>query len=796
MKKLFCLLSFALLIVLTTTGNLYADGTAGFDKTKFEVKEIDLAVTSIGEYNDGHFACLKRHIDDNNKISFYFIDKDGKIINQIHDMRDRSGVDNIMGYYKTAKIEDIKGYDKLRECYIDKDGNLLFGRAFYKIRLTKHGYAFVQENEGDKIYLVDLKGNILREYPNFERFVSTNIANYFMTIEHTKINGVGRDIDILRNIDGKEVLSREHKYQIAALYKNFGISARMDGNEEYLMLDYKGNIIYPNFRKEKIVVFKNALEGISLASKNHKYGLVDYNEKILVPFEYDDAYYLGEKRFSFKKGEEQIITDEKGQILKKVNTKDVGVIQAYSEGVYIGFLWDNAYKYFDEDFKPLSNQAFVRIQSFKDGYSIAKTWDKVFIIKHKNYKTVEEEVEALAKIEQDPKFKGKKIVDVLSVSKNDTGKTLQDIDVKWVDSKYRYYRIYSDKGIFIFDVKNNGVIGGENRVLIGEDGKAIENIEYFSLKGLDYDENNISITKPLGLFNYYVLDDYGKIKIGKKTRYTRLFAHPEDNCYKFEKKVGYKYLWGIMDLNGKIMVDAKYDDMMNLQYGKAVVRLKNKIGVIDIKNGNVIVDFKYDSIRLSKDVIAVRKDNKWSLIDNNGKRVSDKEYDLISPFNSNNLAAVVSGSENLIIDSKGKVKHKFTEYNANEGVRVVYINDQNKVSVNTSKDIIYVTPDSLKSNITAKSDSSESTEDEENRFKDVDVDKSGTRFDEGVAYLDEKGDKYSRFIDKDGNTILKDEFYKETEFINGIAVIKVYVDDKAQYGIIKLSDIKKLGGIK
>ena len=88
-----------------------------------------------------------------------------------------------------------------------------------------------------------------------------------------------------------------------------------------------------------------------------------------------------------------------------------------------------------------------------------------------------------------------------------------------------------------------------------------------------------------------------------------------------------------MDRAGEMVVEAKYDLLEALE-NPGFIKASNDdlFGVIDV-NGNVIVPLEYDYVgRMSEDIIIVRKDGMYGFYDKQGILVAPIEYKEIREF--------------------------------------------------------------------------------------------------------------------------------------------------------------------
>lgn len=117
-----------------------------------------------------------------------------------------------------------------------------------------------------------------------------------------------------------------------------------------------------------------------------------------------------------------------------------------------------------------------------------------------------------------------------------------------------------------------------------------------------------------------------------------------------------KKLYGLLDSNYKEILTPKYGFLKHLDGGlfKASSAKESKLfGIIDDK-GNVLFEFKYDDVFvISKDIIALKKLGKWSLINRKGFSLNSSEYDGLAKLRSKRALVIKNGKYGFI-DEKGK----------------------------------------------------------------------------------------------------------------------------------------------
>lgn len=146
----------------------------------------------------------------------------------------------------------------------------------------------------------------------------------------------------------------------------------------------------------------------------------------------------------------------------------------------------------------------------------------------------------------------------------------------------------------------------------------------------------------------YGLDNSGIIVLNDTTIVADL--ETKDTYYIYSDKYlvvkNNKELSGVITLDGNVVIDYKYKDIINNGNDTFIALNKKKMyGIID-KNNNVIVKFKYKVIdKFEPYYVFVNEDNKMALYDNNYEKITKYEmnyntlveYGLRNEYNSINL---------------------------------------------------------------------------------------------------------------------------------------------------------------
>lgn len=176
----------------------------------------------------------------------------------------------------------------------------------------------------------------------------------------------------------------------------------------------------------------------------------------------------------------------------------------------------------------------------------------------------------------------------------------------------------------------------------------------------DQDKNKIIMyTMPYLIQNYS-----GKVLDYGYTEISDVFANKKTILQDMlvVKKGENKNIYGVIDTQGKNVLEAKYDNITYLpDVGDFLVENNKKVGILS-KNGETKVQIMYDSIELmdyDAGLYVVKKDNKYGVIDLQGKTKIYIENDEIgidsSKFEQNNIKNKYLLADNLIPVRKDKL---------------------------------------------------------------------------------------------------------------------------------------------
>lgn len=112
---------------------------------------------------------------------------------------------------------------------------------------------------------------------------------------------------------------------------------------------------------------------------------------------------------------------------------------------------------------------------------------------------------------------------------------------------------------------------------------------------------------------------------------------------------------GFISIEGKVVVDAKYEDATVMNNDRALVMSDLKYAVINSK-GDTVVPFTYDyGLGYKAGVCPVRVDEDWFLIDKDGVRLFPDNFDLITFCRYNNNFIINKEGKWGVIDKHGEI---------------------------------------------------------------------------------------------------------------------------------------------
>jgi len=327
--------------------------------------------------------------------------------------------------------------------------------------------------------------------------------------------------------------------------------------------------------------FKN---GLALLKNNSLFGYINTLGNEISGFIYNDAYSFTKEGLGIvSKNRKWGIIDKKGEILldfvyDKITNYLVSNPKNQTTKFILKVMIENLYGFIDLENNIYSKCEFKEIETkyMDDGYLLAKK-DKYWGLLNFNAK------EEITFIYEDIKIlnklifakKGKKIEITNTINKD--------------HFIYKCEKYYLFKDVYIIKTKDNYLI--------------------FEFGGVNKFELNVDI-----------IDDISNFYDGK-------VLGIQNNKY------------GVIDINGKIIIDFTYDEI-KLEFDESnlpiyIVSKNGLTGVISYNN-KILIEIKYESIILRHNIFKARNNKMDEIIDINGKLMKDTKYENLTfcPLNN------------------------------------------------------------------------------------------------------------------------------------------------------------------
>ena len=112
---------------------------------------------------------------------------------------------------------------------------------------------------------------------------------------------------------------------------------------------------------------------------------------------------------------------------------------------------------------------------------------------------------------------------------------------------------------------------------------------------------------------------------------------------------------GFIDNTGKIVLPLRYDFIKyNPMFGSITVEKNNKHGLVD-KTGAILVPPIYDDIHhVSDNIMIVKQNEKYGLINTNAQKITAIEYDQIDGGWDGDKTLIKNGDNSFYLDGQGR----------------------------------------------------------------------------------------------------------------------------------------------
>ena len=402
-------------------------------------------------------------------------------------------------------------------------------------------------------------------------------------------------------------------------------------------------------------------------SKNNKHGLLDTNQNVIIPFEYDDVNVFNNGIIRVKLKNKYGLYNETGRMLLRpeydnimtyiISSNRLVVSQNDKYGcvdtlgnVIIPFLYDEPF-YFTKGLAVIKKENCMGYMDSSGREIIAPIYDLVgemgngYIIGYRD--EIKEWMDKTGKRLPQPFYDGCEnlINGRRAVSKNNKFGFIDKNGNEIIPLIYDQVTNFSKDGVakvFKFHGKKHGREG-----LIDTMGNELLHVKYTFLGHYDRERAYIR-EKPFGKSKYI------NLRTGLITQlpYSWIgFFYTNRAVAEIGNKMGF------INLNGNVVIPIKYNYFTERTTGKyigAQLEKDGKWGLIDT-NGNEIIPFIYDKISgdVSDGLLPACKNGKWGYIDLQNNEKIPFIFNRVQPFKSG-IAKVNFGDDECKINKEGK----------------------------------------------------------------------------------------------------------------------------------------------
>ena len=116
---------------------------------------------------------------------------------------------------------------------------------------------------------------------------------------------------------------------------------------------------------------------------------------------------------------------------------------------------------------------------------------------------------------------------------------------------------------------------------------------------------------------------------------------------------------GVVDSDGNILIEPTYEGISSFSNGCAAVRVSGDFGFVDTR-GNFVIEPKYDDVTPFGELIGVKENGRWHLIDSKGRTIESPDidgvlYDHSQQWFQNGLGPVVRNGLCGYVNNKGQL---------------------------------------------------------------------------------------------------------------------------------------------
>lgn len=464
---------------------------------------------------------------------------------------------------------------------------------------------------------------------------------------------------------GKKILSL-HDPDIKVEIKNSIISYSLAGKK------YLYDVSKDSSYEKKYDLYKLAYSGNYIVENNFKYGLVDNNHKEIIPCKYGDYFSIINDTFVVVRNQSQMaLYDLNGKLCIPLDNYD-GSFTSNKNYIfaklnnYYGYYYIKAKKWHPSSKYQDIKDCNIRIEGIGDIFIFVEKGkyglmnEQCNVVLSPEYESIELSLNKFILSKNDKKS-------VIFVQRN-MEKTSDYINFVttsfenfWVGcSNHTFDLFYNDEFIRKFKGQNPNFLSYNYLSYISQSINGNDSIFIYDLKTnkIAY-AGNQKIVNILSSERFIKEEKYGKYML-IDTKNNALIENSLDDY----KSIKGKLLWvkidgkqGVIDYNGKIIIEPKYDDFSNKINNWTdflTLHSNQKIDVYD-KNYKFIKSLDYDYMgTFSHNVAPIRKGSRWGFVDTSWNEVIPIVYDFCEGFYTPPVTFVYKDRKLEFIDPQGK----------------------------------------------------------------------------------------------------------------------------------------------
>lgn len=422
-------------------------------------------------------------------------------------------------------------------------------------------------------------------------------------------------------------------------------------------------------------------EGLAIVTKDQKSGFINREGMLEIPLIYDQCSLFKEDVSIVKIGELYGLINKGGKELLPVE-------------------FDNIYEWLDEENYIVEKNNLYGVYNIYLGTIIEPIYAKIIPGEIMTVHTTDSKmglIDNKGNIILDPIYKEIKDINIENnrvVLKKDRLFYIADlIGNPMSDEIYRDINIFDDAAIIhngnkygIMDIQGKVIIepkyigiewGKGGLVTVYDDKGKVGLVDALGNEVVEYKYDNIEpFTDGVACVRlngkYGAINNKGEIIIPiEHDEGIGMFGDSISMC----KVIDGKKKWAMYDFKGDCLTEFKYDEMINLYKGFAIVRNDELYGVID-KNGQEVIPLEYSNLRFMGHYFQGKINGKNVILDKNNDILNDSDFDLIERSFEGMISFQLNGKYGFMDKSfKEKIKPMYDEVgNFSEGVAPVKLN--------------------------------------------------------------------------------------------------------------------------